>query len=155
VPERRQDREPDAPAGPGSRLGGEDPGAVLAREASSLVQRLRTWAPTRWAAAAPEIGSRADVVHHLAQRLADDAARLEGRPPRALPRLETDLVLPDQLAVTADDLVRAAPPAELALASVAHLLLHRRSLLGEDPPAALADLLGGDPDGAGRRACAG
>ena len=34
---------------------------------------------------------------------------LEGEPRRALPRLDSDLALADQLAVTADDLVRAAP----------------------------------------------
>ena len=117
---------------------------MLAREAASLVERLRLWTPPRWAAAAPVLGTRADVVHHLAQRFADDAADAEGRPRRALPRLGTDLALPDQLAVTADDLVRAAPTAVLVVASTAHLLLHRAHLLGEDVPPGLAAALGVD-----------
>lgn len=134
----------------------DDAVALLAREAASLVERLRLWTPSRWAAAAPALGSRADVVHHLAQRLADDAARLEGGPRRGLPRLDSDLALPDQLAVTADDLVRAGPPAELAVATTAHLLLHRGELLDDAVPPALADRLGlADVLAAGRAACAG
>lgn len=119
-----------------------DPTALLTREATSLVERLRLWTPARWAAAAPVLGSRADVVHHLAQRFADDAADAEGRPRRPLPRLDSDLALPDQLAVTADDLARAASGAELAVAATSHLLLHRAHLLGEDVPAGLAQALG-------------
>jgi hypothetical protein len=131
----------------------DDAVALLAREAASLVERLRPWPPARWAAAVSGAGTRADVAHHLAQRLADDAARLEGQPLRPLPRLETDLALPDQLAVTADDLVRAGPRDALALAAVAHVLWHRRQLLGEEPPAGLVARLGGDADAAGRSVC--
>jgi hypothetical protein len=124
--------------------------ALLAREAASFVARLRLWTPARWAAAAPVLGTRADVVHPLAQELADDAAALEGRPPRPLPRLDSDLALPDQLAVTADDLVRAGPAGDVAARAVAHLLLHRRHLLGEDVPPGLAAALGRDVEGACR-----
>jgi len=128
---------------------------LLAREAASLVARLRLWTPARWAAAAPVSGSRADVVHHLAQRFADDAAGLEGQPRRPLPRLDSDLGLPDQLAVTADDLVRAAPPDDLAREAAAHLLWHRRHLLGDDVPEGLLARLGvADLDAAAARTCA-
>jgi hypothetical protein len=110
-------------------------GELLAREARSLVDRLRVWNPARWAAEAPPYGTRADVVHHLAQWLADRA----GEAPVRLPRLDSDLGLPDQLAVTADDLVRTG---RAELADVAHLLAHRADLLGEDVPALLRERLG-------------
>jgi hypothetical protein len=105
-----------------------DAAELLAREARSLVERLRLWTPQRWAAAAPPYGTRADVAHHLAQWLADRA----GEAPVRLPRLDSDLVLPDQLAVTADDLVRSG---RADLAATAHLLAHRGDLLGDEPPA--------------------
>ena len=129
----------------------DDPSALLRRESRSLVQRLRLWTPARFAAAAGAHGSRGDLVHHLAQRLADQAADAEGQPRRPLPRLE-DLALPDQLAVTADDLSRTAG-ADAARAAVAHLLLHRRDLLDEDVPAGLAAALG-DVLAAGAAECA-
>ena len=113
-----------------------DAADLLAREARSLVERLRVWTPSRWAADAPPYGTRGDLVHHLAQWLADQA----GEAPVRLPRLDSDLGLPDQLAVTADDLVRTG---RADLTAVAHVLAHRRDLLGEDVPAALAAQLGG------------
>ena len=118
------------------------PPALLAREAASLVARLRLWTPARWAALAePEGPSRAEVVHHLAQALVDAA----GEAPVPLPRLDSPLALPDQLAVAADDLVRRGPSGAVALGAVAHLLAHRRELLGDDVPAALTARLGGHP----------
>lgn len=122
-------RRAGAPAGvgPGS--------ALLARQAASLVARLRLFTPARWQAAAPPYGTRADLVHHLAQWLADAA----GEAPVRLPRLDSDLALPDQLAVTADDLVRRGLPAYDA---VAHLLVHRCELLDEPVPAGLVAALG-------------
>jgi hypothetical protein len=114
--------------------------ALLRRESRSLVQRLRLWTPARWQAEAAPFGTRADLVHHLAQAMADLAADAESGPRRPLPR-PGDLVLPDQLAVTADDLVRAAPEQEVARRATVHLLLHRRDLLGEDVPAGLAAAL--------------
>jgi hypothetical protein len=113
------------------------PDALLAKEVSSLVQRLRLWTPARWAAACEPWGTRADLGRHLAQWLADRAAQLEGGPPRALPVLEPDLLVADQVAVTGDDLVRAGPGAELVADAVAHLLAHRYDLLGEEPPTSL------------------
>ena len=132
----------------------EDPAALLRRESRSLVQRLRLWTPARYAAAAPPYGTRAGLVRHLAQSLADLAAELEGGPHRLLPRLD-DLGVADQLAVTADDVVRAGPPDDLARRATAHLLVHRADLLGEDVPAGLSAALGlDDVVAAGRGACA-
>ena len=119
------------------------------------MQRLRLWTPARYAAAAPPWGSRGDLVRHLAQACADAAADLEQAPRRTVPRLDSDLGLADQLAVTSDDVVRARPDDGLARAVTAHLLAHRRDLLGEDVPASLADALGvADVLAAGQAACA-
>ncbi len=127
---------------------------LLRRESRSLVQRLRLWTPARYAAAAPPWGTRAELVRHLAQSCADAAAKLEGGPRRALPRLDSDLGLADQLAVTSDDLVRARPDDDLARAVTAHVLVHRLDLLGEDVPATLSGALGvDDVVAAGRAAC--
>ena len=129
---------------------------LLRRESGSLVQRLRLWTPQRWAAQLPPYGTRADVAFHLAQALADLAAGLEGEPRRPLPRLDSDLVLPDQLAVTADDLARAGPPDDAARRATAHLLLHRHDLLGDEIPDGLARALGvPDVVAPGRDACEG
>ena len=118
------------------------------------MQRLRLWTPARYAAGAPPWGTRADLVLHLAQACADVVADLEGEPRRAVPRLDSDLGLADQLAVTSDDLVRARPGDEPAREHVAHLLVHRLDLLGEDVPASLAVALGvADVASAGRAAC--
>ncbi len=108
--------------------------ALLAREAASFVARLRLFTPARWQAAAPPHGTRADAAHHLAHELAVRAGA-----PVPLPRLDSDLALPDQLAVTADDLVRAGTATS---ADVAHLLLHRSELLDEPVPDGVAVALG-------------
>lgn len=101
------------------------------------------------------LGTRADVAHHLAQALADAASDAEGRPRQRLPRLASDLALADQLAVTADDLVRARPEPAVAIAATAHLLAHRSDLLGDDVPVGLAQALGlDDVLAAGRAVCA-
>ena len=113
-------------------------GELLAREARSLVERLRVWTPARWAAEFPPYGTRGDVAHHLAQWLASRA----GEAPIRLPRLDSDLALPDQLAVTADDLVRTG---DAQLSDVAHLLAHRRDLLDDEVPEALRARLGDLP----------
>jgi hypothetical protein len=131
------------------------PAELLRRESRSLVQRLRLWTPARYAAAAAPWGTRGDLVRHLAQACADAAADLEGQPRRTVPRLDSDLGLADQLAVTSDDLVRAGPDDELARAVTAHLLVHRHDLLDDAVPASLAGALGLDDVGAsGRAACA-
>jgi hypothetical protein len=111
---------------------------LLAREAASFVARLRLFTPARWAAEALPHGTRADTVHHLCIALVAAA----GETDLPLPRLASDLALPDQLAVTADDLVRVGPSDEVALEQAAHLLLHRRELLDEAVPAGLLAELG-------------
>lgn len=131
---------------------------LLRRESRSLVQRLRLWTPARFAAAAPAwpggAGTRADLVHHLAQSLADRAAELEGRPHAPLPRLDSDLALADQLAVTADDLVRCSAPVAVATAATAHVLAHRSDLLDDEVPPGLAAALDlADVVAAGREEC--
>jgi hypothetical protein len=119
-----------------------EPAELLAKEARSLVERLRLWTPERWSASsgrtAPPYGTRGDLVHHLAQSYVDAA----GETDQPLPRLDSDLALPDQLAVTADDLVRSG---RATTAHVAHLLAHRRDLLGEEVPASLLEQLAGAP----------
>lgn len=115
-----------------------EPGELLARQAASLVDRLRLWTPQRWAAAAPPFGTRGDLVHHLASAFVQRAAETD----RPLPRLDSDLALPDQLAVTADDLARSG---NASYADVAHLLAHRADLLGDEVPASLRAELHGAP----------
>lgn len=109
---------------------------MLRRESTSLVARLRLWTPARWAAAGPEeagvSGTRGDLAFHLVESY----ARLAGAPV-ALPRLDSDLALPDQLAVTGDDLARSAPTNVQVVDAVTHLLLHREHLLGERVPTGL------------------
>lgn len=114
-----------------------DAQAVLRKEVAALVDRLRRWTPSRWAVAADPWGTRADLGRHLAQAFADAAAALEGGPDRVLPRLDHDLLVADQLAVTGDDLLRAGPPDASCRDAVAHLLLHRFDLLDEQPPTSL------------------
>jgi hypothetical protein len=76
--------------------------AEFARAVQRLLDRTSHWTPARWSQR-----DRADVVHGLIQRLADAGAEAEGRPARPVPRLASDLALPDQLRVMAADL-RAA-----------------------------------------------
>lgn len=137
------------------------PSTLLDREARLLVARVRDWSAARWGAAAPPFATRADAAHHLAARLADFAHVVEGgASPPPLPRLGSDLVLPDQLAVTALDLRRALLTAaggpegpagrRVAAAALAELLLHRRDLDGAGPlpdstAAVLAALAPGSP----------
>ena len=80
----------------------------LVRAVDRLVTQVGHWSPERWASGAP-VGdtTRADVVHALAQRLADLEAEATGRPSRPVPRLDNDLALPDQLRVLTLDLITA------------------------------------------------
>jgi hypothetical protein len=85
-----------------------------------LVGRVAHWTPARWAKpVAAGDRSRADVVHALAQRLADTAADATGEPRRPVPRLDNDLALPDQLRVLAADLSAALPSGDALTSSVA------------------------------------
>lgn len=126
---------------------------LIRRESCSLVARVRDWTTARWASGTSTGTSRGDVGHHLATRLAVAAQGLEqhaeAAPPlwRVLPRLDTDLVVPDQIAVTAADLLAALTTAEdswsptgqrvskieLAAGCLAELQLHRYDLDGSPP----------------------
>ena len=65
--------------------------------------------------------TKADAVHALVQRLADLCARLEGRPAQAVPRVENDLVLPDQLRVMVTDLMLVGASDELLRTAAADI----------------------------------
>lgn len=77
-----------------------------------LIGRVQHWTPSRWTRPSAVDGTtRAELVHALAQRLADAAADASGEPTRPVPRLDNDLGLTDQLRVLAADLLAApAPP---------------------------------------------
>jgi hypothetical protein len=102
--------------------------------ADRLVYRVERWTGIRWAQPAHPPGSgggpapeaallqtRADVVHDLVQRLADLCAGLEGRPVQAVPRLDHDLALPDQLTVMVADLKLAGAGEEVLRAAAADI----------------------------------
>ncbi|SNY28093.1 hypothetical protein [Paractinoplanes atraurantiacus] len=80
----------------------------FATSVDRLLNQVRHWEAPRWRAE-----GRGDRVYALVQRLADLAADAEGRPRRVVPR-ESDLVLPDQLRVIADDVPAGALQEALA-----------------------------------------
>jgi hypothetical protein len=89
------------------------PAADLHLAVDRLIGRVQHWAPARWARPSAVDGTtRAELVHGLAQRLADAGADASGEPRRPVPRLANDLALPDQLRVLATDLLAAPAPAE-------------------------------------------
>jgi hypothetical protein len=87
-----------------------------------LVNQIGHWEQSRWSTP-----GRADVVHGLLQRLADLAADAEGRPHRPVPR-PSDLILPDQLRVLADDLVAARPPGSVLAHAASDVTTVRHAL---------------------------
>jgi hypothetical protein len=91
------------------------------------VRRLRRWTAASWALPGGPARTRAEVVAAAVQRIADLAADAEAQPRRAVPRL-ADTVLADQLAVVADDVLRAGDPA--AVRRLATELPALRSALG-------------------------
>ncbi|WP_319462102.1 hypothetical protein [Micromonospora sp. RTP1Z1] len=101
----------------------------LERAVELLVRQAGHWQQPRWSAAA-EGGnvSRADLMHKLVQEIANLAADAEGTPRRDVPRLGSDLVLPDQLRVVAADLLAAGPP-DAVLARAAETVTATRSTL--------------------------
>lgn len=94
-----------------------------------LVRQVGHWQQPRWAAPA-EGGNvpRGDLVHRLVQEIANLAADAEGLPRRAVPRLDSDLALPDQLRVVAADLLAADPPAEALARAAAEVTATRKAL---------------------------
>ncbi|MGY0004054.1 hypothetical protein [Micromonospora sp. I033] len=103
--------------------------AELDRAVTLLVRQVGHWEQPRWSAAA-EGGnvSRADLVHKLVQEIANLAADAEGEPRREVPRLPSDLALPDQLRVVTADLLAAGAP-EPVLAGAAVAVARTRSAL--------------------------
>ena len=85
----------------------------FAASVRKLAGQVSHWTPSRWAAS-----SRAGRMYELIQHLADRTADAEGEPRRAVPRLDNDLALPDQLRVIAADAVAAGAADETALALV-------------------------------------
>lgn len=83
-----------------------------------LLNQIGYWEQARWSvpASAGSGATKADSVYAVIQRLADLAADAEHRPHRTVPRL-SDLILPDQLRVMADDVLTAADSATLAAAT--------------------------------------
>jgi hypothetical protein len=101
----------------------------LARAVDRLVDQIAPWPLSRWAASAGSGGgSRASVEHAHAQRLADLEAGHTGHPRHEVPRLDNDLVLPDQVKVTARDLL-AAVPAPDVLAEAGRAVADTRAAL--------------------------
>ena len=70
------------------------------------VDRLRTLGLARLGASFDPEPTRADAARGVAQRLADAAADLEGRPRRTVPRV-ADSAVGDQVAVCGHDLLAA------------------------------------------------
>lgn len=79
----------------------------LVDQAERLVDQLRSLPLSRLERRSDSGGSLAQSAHALAQRLADLAADLEGRPRREIPELHP-LASGDIVAVTVHDLVDAA-----------------------------------------------
>ncbi|BAL85993.1 hypothetical protein AMIS_7730 [Actinoplanes missouriensis 431] len=78
-----------------------------------LLNQVRHWEERRWSQPATTTGqTRAQLIHGLAQQLADLGAEAEKSPRHELPLLHP-MVLPDQLRVLADDILIAGPPPEL------------------------------------------
>jgi hypothetical protein len=95
----------------------------LARAVDQLVNRVAHWSPARWAS-----GGHGSRVYALVQQLADLGAQAEGGPRRQVPRLDNDLVLPDQLRVVTVDLLAAEPPAPVLDAALAAVRETRASV---------------------------
>jgi hypothetical protein len=71
-----------------------------------FVGQVSHWTPSRWAASSPSGPARADLVFALVQRVAELSPAAAGR---RVPRLDSDLALPDQLRVVAADVLADAP----------------------------------------------
>jgi hypothetical protein len=103
--------------------------AELDRAVELLVRQVGHWEQPRWSAQAESSNvSRADLVHKLVQEIANLAADVAGEPRRDVPRLGTDLALPDQLRVVAVDLVAVGAP-DAVLNQAATAIAKTRSAL--------------------------
>lgn len=86
------------------------------------------WTPPRWAAFGASGEQCGDLMHGLVQQLADLAADADGQPGRPVPRLESDLALPDQLRVVAFDLVAATADQDRIADAAGRVLAVRKAL---------------------------
>ncbi|WP_229072050.1 hypothetical protein [Actinoplanes sp. DH11] len=77
-----------------------------------LLTQVHHWEERRWSQPAGAGRTRAQVVHALAQHLADLGAEAEGAQRHPVPFVHA-MVLPDQIRVTAADLVATGPSPEL------------------------------------------
>lgn len=94
-----------------------------------LVRQVGHWEAPRWGAQATGgNAARADLMHRLVQELANLAADAAGEPRRTVPRLDNDLVLPDQLRVVTADLIGADPPAAVLSGAAAEVRATRQIL---------------------------
>lgn len=88
---------------------------MSAQALSDATQRFHgdvsRWPRSRWTTASASGHRKSDVAHTLVQRVADLAARAEGQPYRAVPHLDGDSTVVDQLKVVVADLLAAGPPA--------------------------------------------
>ncbi|BFU46902.1 hypothetical protein [Krasilnikovia sp. MM14-A1004] len=104
---------------------------MTAQEFATSIDRLLTrvghWEQGRWWAHTPAGPTKADLAYGLVQHLADLCADAEGRGHRTVPRL-VDPVLPDQLRVTADDLLAADPGPDVFAGARAEVDALRRVL---------------------------
>ncbi|WP_412748502.1 hypothetical protein [Krasilnikovia sp. M28-CT-15] len=92
-----------------------------------LLTQVGHWEQGRWWVHTPAGPTKADLTYGLVQRLADLGADAEGRLRRTVPRL-TDPVLPDQVRVTADDLLAAEPGEDVLEQAGAEVDALRRAL---------------------------
>ncbi|MGC4851975.1 hypothetical protein ACLQ24_00945 [Micromonospora sp. DT4] len=103
--------------------------AELDKAVQLLVRQVGHWEQPRWAATAPTGNvPRTDLVHRLAQEIANLAADAEGIPRRTVPRLNNDLALPDQVRVVTADLLAAGADAEVLARAAAEVTATRNAL---------------------------
>ncbi|MFG1881873.1 hypothetical protein [Micromonospora sp. NPDC049102] len=103
--------------------------AELEQAVRLLVGQVGHWEQPRWAATATTGNvPRADLVHRLAQEIANLAADAEGQPRRTVPRLDNDLALPDQMRVVTADLLAAGADPEVLARAAAEVTATRNAL---------------------------
>ena len=126
---------PYAPGGHKSGMSQGEPAAVpraarpeLERELRRVVDRLAGLSPAQLAAPVGAHPSRVAAGRSLARALADAAAELEGGPARPLPVLRETAVA-DQVAVTGNDLLAAAPGPAATLEQALEQVRELRRLL--------------------------
>jgi hypothetical protein len=105
-----------------------DSADLLVDAVDRLVGQVSHWTSSRWATSSAGGGSRAEVGHEFAQKLADLEALASGRPSRQVPRLASDLAIPDQWRVLVRDLAQADPDQDVLTEGGRSLLATRIAL---------------------------